>query len=223
MKTTHRIGLFGGTFDPIHNGHVRVACEVRQRLDLETLFFIPAAVPPHKPGHAKPIADAAHRLEMIRNAIAVHDGLAVCDVELKRSGPSYTIDTIRAFTERKVASGEGIFIVGMDAFLEIDTWMSHKTLFDLVAFAVMSRPGIRDSDAGALESFVREKIDGRYRLSGDRRMLRHPEKRPILLLDVSPVDVSSSRIRKRLRQGRPITGLVPVSVAQYINDRGLYR
>jgi nicotinate-nucleotide adenylyltransferase len=118
-----KIGLFGGTFDPIHFGHLRSALEVREACGLERVVLIPAAVPPHKGWGA--MAAAADRLQMIELAVAGAPGLAVSDVELRRAGPSYTIDTIRDF-QGEIPGGEIALIVGLDAFLEIDTWKSFR-------------------------------------------------------------------------------------------------
>ena len=134
-----KIGIFGGTFNPIHNGHLIVGRDVRRGFSLDIVCLIPAAVPPHK--ESKDVAKAEYRLAMTRLAVEGDLDFSVSDVELKRSGPSYTIDTIAHFESILPDDSELFFIVGMDAFLDIETWKSYKDLFQEVPFIVMSRPG----------------------------------------------------------------------------------
>ena len=133
-----RIGLFGGTFNPIHRGHLWAASEVIKRFNLDQFFLIPAALPPHKTPGA--VANADDRLEMIHLAIADLSGLTVSDVELNRPGPSYTIDTVRHFKNTLANDSRIYLIMGLDAFLEIDTWKSYTELLEQIAFIVMARP-----------------------------------------------------------------------------------
>ena len=139
-----RIGLFGGTFNPIHNGHLWAALEVKSGFNLDQIYLIPAAVPPHKtPGM---VANAADRLRMIHLAIADLSGIAVADVELRRPGPSYTIDTVKHF-KHTLKKGSRIYLVmGLDAFLEINTWKSYKELLEQIAFIVVARPSEASPD-----------------------------------------------------------------------------
>ena len=134
-----KIGIFGGTFNPIHNGHLIVGRDIRRGFSLDIVCLIPAAVPPHK--ESRDVAKAEYRLEMTRLAVEDDLDFSVSDVELKRSGPSYTIDTIGHFESVLPDDSELFFIVGMDAFLDIETWKSYKDLFQEVPFIVMSRPG----------------------------------------------------------------------------------
>jgi len=220
MKTEHRIGLFGGTFNPVHRGHLQVAAAVRKAFSLETVYFILSAQPPHTPVYG--LADTGDRMEMLERSLAGLPGFATSDIELKRSGPSYTVDTVSYFKNRFSAETTLFFILGMDAFLEIDTWKSYKSLFQMTPFVVMSRP---DSDVSmaALQRFVHSTIAAGYRFSPRQDCLVHGEKQPIFIHAVPPVDVSSTRIRENIRRGRPVGGLIPESVEDLIRKKGLYR
>jgi nicotinate-nucleotide adenylyltransferase len=221
------IGIFGGTFNPIHIGHLRTALEVREGLGLSRVILIPSAIPPHKAPHG--VADAEARLEMTRLAAAEASGLEVSDVELRRAGPSYTIDTIRHFKSDS-PDAPICFIVGMDAFLEIDTWRSWQTLLDEVPFVVMDRPGENGSGSPPLEDFLRRRIDPGYWFDGwdegeGVRIARfhHPRKQPIRRVAVTRIEISSTAVRQRIRNGRTIRFLVPRSVEDYIQTRGLFK
>ncbi len=221
-EDSERLGLFGGTFNPIHNGHVLAALEIRRRLGMRHLFFIPSAQPPHKDGLG--LVSAHDRLEMVRLAIRPHSGLEVSDIEIRRGGRSYTIDTIQHFK----ASGprrELYFLVGMDAFLEIDTWKRSKQLFEEAAFVVMSRPPHDMTDAlrARLERFIGRNISDDYHFEADRDRFRHPRNPPIILMRVAPVDISSSRIRAMLARGESTDMWIPPAVADFIARKGLYQ
>jgi len=220
-----RIGLFGGTFNPVHRGHLQVAREVRKAFSLKTVYFIPVALPPHKPVFG--LADAGDRMEMLQRSVSGLPGFAVSDIELNRSGPSYTVDTVRYFRNLCSAETPLFFILGMDAFLEIDTWKSHKSLFQMISFVVMSRPRSGPHGSGDpmedIERFIHSRISGGYRISAQQGCLVHGEKQPIFIHAVQPVDISSTRIRENIRNGRPVGGLVPAPVENYIRKQGLYR
>ena len=140
VQKKRKIGLFGGTFNPIHLGHLRGAEEVRECCGLDEIIFIPAATPPHK--EAGEVIEATHRLEMLRLATRTNPHFSVSTVELERRGTSYSIDTIRFFLEKD--QGALSFILGRDAFVEIETWREYPTLFSLCSFIVMARPGVGD-------------------------------------------------------------------------------
>ncbi len=133
-----RIGLFGGTFDPVHFGHLRAALEVKEGFGLARVFLIPAAAPPHKAREG--VAPAGDRLRMVELAVDGEPGLMPSDVEIRREGPSYTIDTVTHFQREFAGVAEVFLIVGLDAFLEIDTWKSFRELLALVPVIVISRP-----------------------------------------------------------------------------------
>jgi nicotinate-nucleotide adenylyltransferase len=219
-----RIGLFGGTFNPIHLGHIRVIQEVKKGFGLDKIFIIPSALPPHKEPNG--LVDAEDRIEMIRQSFSSHPDFAVSDVELKRSGPSYTIDTVRHFKSFLPQDVELFLIMGMDAFLEIDTWKSYKDLFLLISFIVMSRGTFREDgkvfEGKTVEDYLKSKISKGYELSTSQSSFIHEEKKPVFVFNVTPIDISSTKIRKLIKTGRPITSLVPEIVEGFIKRKGLY-
>jgi nicotinate-nucleotide adenylyltransferase len=219
-----RIGLFGGTFNPIHLGHVQAAKDVLQRYRLTAVELIPSALPPHKTEGV--LAPAADRYAMACSALADEPVLRVSDIEIRRAGPSYTIDTLRRYMADLPHEAQIFFIVGLDAFLEIHTWKSYRQLFELAAFIVMTRPGavIADKDMKTMAlQFARERISGAYALSGEEDRLVHPQMQVIHLASVTPMDISSTRIRDMINKGRPIGQWVAPTVAAYIESKGLYR
>lgn len=219
-----RVGLFGGTFNPIHRGHVMVAKEVQQRYRLAAIHFIPSALPPHKTRGI--LATAADRYRMACMALADEPVFSVSDIEIQRPGTSFTIDTLQHFKTLQPDGLQLFFMVGLDAFLEIHTWKSFRQLFDLAAFIVMARPQSPkpDQDMKTLAiQFAKERISDAYALSAGGDALIHPRKQVIYLAPVTPVDISSSRIREMISQGRPIKQWVAPSVADYIEEKGLYR
>lgn len=217
-----RIALLGGTFNPIHFGHLRTAVEVREGFGLERVILVPAASPPHKP--AAGIAPAADRLAMARLAVRGTPGLSVSDAEIRRGGPSYTIDTVRRFVSA-FPDAELFLIVGLDAFLEIDTWKSFRELLALVPVIVIPRPGASrgGGDRQALGSFLRRRVSRQAREIPKEKVFRAPAIRGIHLFPVTPLDISSRRIRELLAAGRSIRFLAPDAVGRYIERRGLYR
>ncbi len=219
-----RVGLFGGTFNPIHCGHAQVAKDVLQRYQLASICFIPSALPPHKTGES--LATAVERYEMACSALRDEPAFSVSDIEIERSGPSFTIDTLRHFRALQPDEAQLFFIVGLDAFQEIHTWKSFRQLFDLAAFIVMARPHgpMPAPDMKELTvQFATERISAAYTLSANGDALVHPEKQMIYLAPVRPVDISSSRIREMIRQGQSIRKWVAPTVAAYIEKKGLYR
>jgi nicotinate-nucleotide adenylyltransferase len=216
-----KIGLFGGTFNPVHLGHLRSAIEVREGAGLDRVILIPPALPPHK-GCAE-LAGAAQRLEMIAAAVEGVPGLAASDVETRREGPSFTIDTVRHFRDTE-PQAELFLIVGLDAFLEIDTWRSFRELLALVPLIVISRPAAGASpERAAVERFVRARISPECALDPASGAWRAPGVKGIRVFPVTALDVSSSRVRDLVRAGRSIRFLVPDPVMTYIQSRGLYR
>ena len=163
---------------------------------------------------------------MVQTALAGEPALAVSDVEIRRSGPSYTIDTLRHFRRGEARDAQLFFILGLDAFLEIDTWKSYRDMFQLAAFIVMARPQtpppVQPWQTEVAE-FARRRISEDYALSGSGEALVHPRNEPIYLALVTPVPISSSQIRKTIRQGRSFQDWVTPSVAAYIERKGLYR
>jgi nicotinate-nucleotide adenylyltransferase len=209
-----RIGLFGGTFDPIHLGHLRSAQEVEEAFHLSQVIFILAATPPHKLD--RPIIPTRHRWNMVNEAIADNPCFALSDVEIRREGTSYSIETISSY-RRHLKEGERLFfIVGADAFLEIETWKDYPQLFTVCDFIVISRPNFDPLQAPVLASEGFKKED-----QGDRFL--HPSGHSLYLFRVTPIGISSTGIRKAIREGGSIAYLVPKEVEKYIAREGLYR
>ena len=195
------LGILGGTFDPIHMGHLRMAEHVFQRMELESIVFIPAYVPPHKLG--QDFAPAQDRYAMTELAVADNPHFTVSDMELKRTGVSYTIDTIRQL-HAQYEDRELNFIIGADSVAQLHTWHNIEEMLELTRFVAVWRPGYE----GAMEDMVRH--------------LGEQAKERVLLLDTPVYDISSTEIRTRIRQGLGLAGLVPPAVERYIYEHGLY-
>jgi len=190
-----RLGVFGGTFDPIHLGHLRAAENALECLALDRVAFVPAAVPPHR---AEPLSSALDRYAMTALATAGHPRFAVSDVELRRDGPSFTVDTV-AGLRRESPDAEVFVIVGSDTFSEMPTWKEHDRLRTLCTVAVVTRPG--ESRAGSPGA----EAPGVARVEGPG------------------LAISASAIRERVRQRKSVRYLVPEAVADYIVKRALYQ
>ena len=217
---SQKLGILGGTFNPVHFGHLAAAEEVRDRLKLDRVLFIPSFIPPHKQEEAVP--SAVHRMEMVRLAAMGNPAFEPSDIELRRGGRSYTIDTIEAM--RQVHTGtELYFITGLDSFLEIQTWERWERLLTLCSFVVLSRPGYRFTDL--------LKIDFMKPAAGEIAALERGERthamaRPgafTVFLEMIPhYDISSTDIRRRMHEGRSIKYLLPDAVETYIINNKLY-
>lgn len=216
-----RIGLFGGTFNPIHLGHLRAAEEVREALGLAGIAFVPSNVPPHKRERdGDPIAPAAQRLAWVEGAIAGHEAFHIDRVELDRDGPSYLADTLTAIRARDPGGPPPVFVVGEDAFAEMGEWRSPLRLFALSDFAVMTRPpGRLDDLAERIPALVR----GEFEFEDRGRVARHRSAGTrIDLVAITALDISSSQIRLACREGRSIRWLVPESIREAIERSGCY-
>lgn len=220
-----RAGLFGGTFNPIHNGHLTVAVQSLRNLGLDCLYIVPCRTPPHKsPAYLAPAAD---RLHMIRLALPADDRYRISDVEIKRHGPSYTIDTIERF-QTTIAPGSDLFLImGMDAFFEIHTWKRYRRVLKRAQPVVVTRPraGARQAGdvAGPVQAYIQSHLSRDYRRVEGQSAWQHTDRACIHLLPIDPVDVSSSRVRQRLEAGKAVSDLVPPAVNAYIEQKGLYR
>ncbi|MGH7831011.1 MAG: nicotinate-nucleotide adenylyltransferase, partial [Candidatus Binatia bacterium] len=206
-----RIGLFGGTFDPIHWGHLRSAEEVREAFSLDRVLFVPASEPPLK--RKKPATTARQRLAMVRLAIAGNRAFGLSEVELSRPGKSYTIDTLRYF-RRALPAKTGLYLMlGLDAFREFASWKDFREIFPLCHLVVTSRPG----SGGAL-SLARMPVAVRRPFCYDpRKKAYHHESSTLLyFFQLTDIAISSSEIRRQLRRGRSIRYLVPSQVERYI-------
>lgn len=222
---TQKIGIFGGTFNPIHLGHLRAATELRAGFGLDAVYLIPSASPPHK-GTAE-LASAHDRMEMVRKAIKGHTGLRASDIELKRQGPSFTIDTVCAFRKHLPDDTWLYLIMGLDAFLEIETWKAYQDLLHIIPLIVINRPEhqgrLQPSVSNAVSSLLEKSPLQGYECSMDTPCFTHCEKQPIFVYNVTAMDISSTRIREMIRHHQPIDFLVPEAVRTYIEAKGLYQ
>jgi nicotinate-nucleotide adenylyltransferase len=217
---SQKIGILGGTFNPIHYGHLAAAEEVRNRLKLDRVLFIPSNFPPHKQDGNVP--SALQRMEMVGLATSGNAHFEPSDIEIMRGGTSYTIDTIEAL--RQVYPGaELYFITGLDTFLEIQTWREWSRLLTLCCFVVLSRPGYRFVDLLKID-FIKS---AEKELTGlDRGDLQHAVIRSsafAIFLEMIPLyDISSTDIRERVKEGFSIKYLLPEAVEIYIIKKRLY-
>jgi nicotinate-nucleotide adenylyltransferase len=209
-----RLGVFGGTFDPLHHGHLDAAAAARAALALDELLFIPAKDPPHRP--QVPHATASHRFALTALAINDLDGYRISDSELLREGRSYTADTLRALQSAGWAPSQLFFVIGADAFAEIATWHEYPAVLDLAHFAVIARPGT------ALEAAMTKTSELRSRMRPIASALTNAGKTAIFWVEASTRDVSSTMIRARLAAGLTIHDLVPAPVARHIVAHHLY-
>ena len=204
------IGLFGGSFDPVHVGHLRIAEEVREDFSLERIYFVPARIQPLK-AQARG-AEAEDRVRMLRMALRGNSFFRPSSIEVRRGGISYSIDTVKQFHRR---FGEIYFLVGIDAFWDICFWKDYRELFSCTDFVVMVRPGTR---AAGLPEALKEQTR-----QVDEVTWEHASGRRIYFHHITQLDISSTRIRELSRMGKSIRYLVPYSVERYIIKKGLYR
>ena len=197
-----KIGVIGGTFDPIHNGHLIIAEETRARLALAEVLFVPAGQPWLKAN--SPISTVEHRLEMVRLAIADRPYFKLSTVDVDRPGPSYTIDTIAELESQLGTGRELFFILGWDSLVELPQWREPARLIKMCCLVVVPRPGYPPPDLNSLE------------------LLIPGISQQVIFLDKPEVDVSATVIRQRLAQGLSIRHLVPASVDRYIKQHKLY-
>lgn len=220
--TGHRkIGLLGGTFDPVHNGHLAVARHVRKVLALDSIWFIPAAQPPHKQDHPdrEDISDFRHRLAMLKLAVPPGGSFIVSDIEAQRPTPSYSIDTVKVLLAKTGERNDFSFIVGADAFLEINTWKNYRQLPKFVSFIIIPRPGSLSEE---VRQTIRKNFPGYMPDQSSDRWISPYNKGMFMLLAMEPIAISSTEIRQMVRDGKNITALVPSEVAVYIREHKLY-
>lgn len=211
-------GLLGGTFDPIHLGHLRCAEEVRELFDLDTIIFIPAAQQPLKTGYqATPFF---HREQMVKIAINGNPSFAVSDIENERGGTSYSIDTVRHFLSTTAEKPDLYFILGQDAFHDIRKWKDWKDLLALCNFIVMTRPGY---EVKGLAQTLSEDCAAAYRYDRETDSFSGPTGTSIYFPRLTFLEISSTGIRKTIGDGKSFRYLVPASVHSYILEHSLYR
>lgn len=211
-----RVGVFGGSFNPIHFGHLLVADEIVEALDLDRLLLVPAALPPHKP--EGDLAPARARFEMTALAVREHARFEVCDLELRRPGPSYTVDTLEALRGR----GELHLVIGSETFLDLLSWKEPSRVARLARLVVVPRIGTGfDPEAPAAQKVLAELgLPGfvQMRAGADGSATAGP-----LLVAASSLPISASEIRRRAREGRSLAYRLPDSVVGYIREHHLYR
>jgi len=207
------IGIFGGTFDPVHFGHLRPALEVQQALGLNEVRFIPAGQPPHR---ETPYASTPQRLSMLRAAIEDQPGFVVDERELRREGPSYMVDTLASLRE-EVGQTPLCLILGYDAFLGLPGWHQWNSLIELAHLVITHRPGwSHDELDDALQSLVKQCETGVERLSEQAAG-------GLLFVPVTQLDISATIIREQIRAGQDIRYLLPDTVYRIIREQKLYR
>lgn len=239
-EETMNVGLFGGTFNPIHNGHIAVITHVKEIFGLDRVHLIPSAVPPHKP--TTNLAPALDRFQMVAQAVQPVPGLTVSDIELKRKGRSFSVDTIKQFKKRTGARADLFFILGTDAFFDMETWKGTRDIFQASTPIVMTRAG-DNRKLKEIESFLQLVISSGYACTSlhgnscDDNSLSsalksstgtctfancNPDFRPVHICKVPEIQISSTGIRERIGSRQSVKGLVPDSVEAIIIKKGLY-
>jgi nicotinate-nucleotide adenylyltransferase len=208
-----RVGILGGTFDPIHCGHLDLGLAVQQALQLTALLVVPANIPPHRP---RPSVSVFHRFAMTAIAVAGRSGWQASDLELSQPSPSYTEATLGRLHQDGYRASELFFVIGADAFADIRSWKDYPRILDAAHFAVVSRPGSR---VASLSQRLPELAARMKAPSGDV----NAQEVSIFLIDAATADVSSTAIRERRQQRQTISGLVPPGVEQHIEQHGLYQ
>ena len=211
-----RIGLMGGTFDPVHLAHLAVAETAARELRLDTVLFMPTGLNPLK--HKQIVTPLAHRIAMLDLAVQDRPFFYVSPLEGKRTPPSYSIDTVRELRRQLAEGTEIFFLVGLDAFMELRQWKNGETLRDLVNFVVVNRPLADRLDPATL--ITRELPDYHQEETGDWASPNHTGR--IYALTMAPMEISASRIRARLAKGQSVAGQLPDKIIKYIADHGLY-
>jgi nicotinate-nucleotide adenylyltransferase len=220
-----RVGVLGGTFDPIHLGHLAVARQAADGLGLDRVLLLPSRTPPHRP--VDPSASVFHRFAMVALAVSTDARLAASDLELGREGTSYTADTLRAFRATGLEGWQIFFLTGADAFAEIATWREYPTVLDLAHFVVCSRARVAatslpDRLPELAPRMIQVPIPGSEDPGLHRAVVIQSLETRVFLIDCPTPDISSTGIRARARAGRPLAGLVPPEVDDYISRHGLY-
>ena len=213
-----RVAVLGGSFNPIHSGHLLLADEVLELLGLDRLLFVPAAAPPHKP--AAQLAPAADRFEMVRLAIAGQPRFAVSDLELRRSGPSYTVDTLQELA----AGGDALsLVIGSETFLDLLSWREPRRVAGLARLVVIPRAGSAfDPESAAAQKVLRE-------IGGTPSGFVHAGAGAVLppggvvIVHATSLPLSASELRRRVREGRSLAFRLPPAVIDYVRAHGLYR
>ena len=206
-----RVGILGGTLDPIHVGHIETARAAQRALHLTSIVVMPSRIPPHRV--QGPAASVFHRFAMAALAVTALDNATVCDDELRAEGPSFTATTLQRLANRGFPASQLFFITGADAFAELETWHRYPEVLDLAHFVVVARPGMSAAAAAAQLPGIAERV---------RDVTAERATPSVFLVEASTPDVSSTNIRRRLRAGEDISGLVPPGVEAHILRHRLY-
>jgi nicotinate-nucleotide adenylyltransferase len=209
-----RIGLLGGTFDPVHYGHLELAGKAMEEFGLVKVLFLPTASPPHK--RVDSVVSFEHRVEMIRLAIKDNDRFSLLEIESNIPAPNYTIDTLSVLLQKSGSEQEFVFIIGIDAFLDIHLWKNHERVLSTIHFIIAARAGYRQNELLDYLKLLNYKKNGNH-------WCHSKSLKKIYYLDCDITDVSSSEVRMKLGAGESLEKVVPPSVIQYINNCKLYR
>ena len=222
VRQETRIGVFGGTFNPIHLGHLRAAEEVREQLGLARMLFVPAADPPLKGHDEEPLAPAAQRLAWVEAAVKGHPGFEASGIELERTGKSFTVDTLRVLSERNPGD-RLVFVVGCDAFRELGSWYEPEVLLSQSDFAVVTRPPTSEQEG--LRDWIPEDLQAGFAfdLEGPLETAHHGSAGTrIERVAIPGLDISATDIRRRIRGSRSIRYLVPETIRESVIKSGAY-
>ncbi len=214
-----RVGILGGTFNPVHYGHLRTAEEVREKLNFEKILFIPSCNPPLKAGD---LADARHRYEMTRLSIETNPFFEISDIECRQNGKSYTVETLAVLREGNPET-EFYFILGVDSFLDIPLWYQPERLMEVTNFVVVSRPGSHFSNLSSRISVPAKVLSGLDARNLEVYKANLESGREIFLLNVTPMDISATAMRGLLKDGKSIKYLLPETAESFIISHKLYR
>ena len=211
------VGILGGTFDPIHYAHLRLAEELADAMDLVEVRFVPASIPPHR---ASPQVSVSHRVDMVRLACADNARFVLDDRECRRAGPSYTVDTLLELRAELGSACSLCLLMGLDAFLGLTSWSRWDQLFDLANIVIAHRPGFA-LDGGAVPAQLARELDTRQAQA--LREVRGSPAGRVWLQAITPLDISATAIREAIRQRRSPRYLLPDSVLDYIHCNSLYK
>ncbi len=209
------IGLFGGTFNPVHNGHLHLATSLSKHLPFDEIRFIPSAIPPLKDA---PVATAMHRTEMLRLAIGSNPQFKLDTREIQRSGKSYTIDTLTSLRQELGGDVSLCWLIGTDAFSQLDQWHRWQALFDYAHFVIVERPHQKATQA--ISDPIQMLLN--QRITQDTSILGARPSGYCIKLEINALDISSTEVRKRLSSGQSVDSMLPKNVLEYIQQQHLY-
>ncbi len=212
-------GLFGGTFNPLHNGHIQVIGHVKETFAIDRIHLIPCGIPPHK--SFQNLAPARDRFEMIEHTLRDLPGLFVSDLELRRSGPSFTIDTIRQFLDEASPETEPYFILGTDAFFDMGSWKQPIDIFKRINIILMTRAGEKKA-SGEIAAFLAFQVSRAYEFDDVSMCFHHPELKSVHICQTPEIKISSTLVRNRIKNNQSVHSLVPGPVEDIIIKKGLY-